>query len=417
MANFPAPAAYPYALKDPFPSADANSLIEAILKTHNADDGSAHQPTGTSDWSGGSGFGWAFADAFPFSGELDVTDGLLFTSATSGLVQFGALVPVRVYNTLTIKASIGGLVIEHGASETVHGTLALSSDSTVNVFTAGFNVKSAGAIAFENGSTLSGTSGAFAQWSGEFDISGSGGLLSFVGASHLTGGASAEGGWAGVFAFTGSAALTIEGTRTFSTASGVASTFNGDVTFNKDPVAASSKVYKLDPARNWTRRAGRIAGTSYDTNPLAIVGIYQANSPGTVLTIVSGLMASGLVAVFEFDLPPDGGTISEVKVNAIGGSVGSDLTAVPTYRVIRWQEGIDAAPEDMSVTTGDAHTGGQANWTTEVETTIAITAHATIDTSYRYGVVMVTPPHITGTTAALFLNVTATGTIDRVTGR
>lgn len=106
----------------------------------------------------------------------------------------------------------------------------------------------------------------------------------------------------------------------------------------------------------------------------------------------------------------------EVKVNGIGGSIGSDLDTIATFRVIRWKDGVNAAPENMSNVENDAHGLTQANWTNEVETTLTVIAHATVDSEYRYGV-LVTPADIGSVTVAHFFNAVATGTNDRVTGR
>ena len=108
MANHDPLTGYPYGAKAPFPHGSANEASERIVKSHNADEGSAHAPTGTSAWSGAMGFGWSFADAFPFAGDLDVTDGVTFDAPSSGSIIFGKLVAVDVRGPLSFKAGTAG---------------------------------------------------------------------------------------------------------------------------------------------------------------------------------------------------------------------------------------------------------------------------------------------------------------------
>lgn len=142
MSNFTPLSGYPYASQDPLPHGDVNDLSEDIVKAHNADEGSDHAPTGESAWSGAMGFGWAFANAFPFSGALDVTDGLVLDSATSGSVVYGSLVSVDVRGPWTLKGASGAPGSFNAESTTVStwlsgSTQTIASGATWNLTGAG----------------------------------------------------------------------------------------------------------------------------------------------------------------------------------------------------------------------------------------------------------------------------------------
>lgn len=143
MANHDPLTGYPYGAKAPFPHGSANEASERIVKSHNADEGSAHAPTGTSAWSGAGGFGWTFADAFPFVGEVSVDGaGLTIVAASSGFVSLGALVALDVHGPTTFKTGGASLAQwESGATATFlsgssftlasGATMALTGNTTV----------------------------------------------------------------------------------------------------------------------------------------------------------------------------------------------------------------------------------------------------------------------------------------------
>jgi hypothetical protein len=105
VSNFAPLNGYPYGLKDPFPSTAANEASEALEKTVNASDGSAHAPTAAIEWSGASGGGFEFSDAFGLSGDVDVSAGLTLDAASSGVVTIGKFVAVDVRGPVTLKAT------------------------------------------------------------------------------------------------------------------------------------------------------------------------------------------------------------------------------------------------------------------------------------------------------------------------
>ena len=167
MSNFPQLPGYPYGLKDPFPSDAANQASESLEKTVNAADGSSHAPTDMIAWSGASGGGFEFSDAFGLSGDADVSAGLTLDAPVSGSVIFGKLVAVDMRGPLSFKASPGGApgsaAWESGASATWQSgsTLTLASGSTFNLSSAGYvrgqlTIKASGgpgSLVLENGTT------------------------------------------------------------------------------------------------------------------------------------------------------------------------------------------------------------------------------------------------------------------------
>lgn len=422
MPNFtPTPGA-PYSSEDPYPHQAANAVSESIVKAHNADEGSAHAPTGVSAWSGAIGFGWTFADGFPFSGDLDVTGGITLDTATTGPIIFGTLVQLRVYGGLTIKTPLGGITLETGTICTMNAgsttnlngatvvrgvmtiektgggpgsvevedtcTLNLQIGSLFTVRTNAATVEALGKIQWKSTAVLQGLAGASGQWAGTWE-------------------------WTGDVTFDAASSLTIEAGADVDIAADVEVT--GDVLLTGDTTFGDGTFPLLDPARTWTRRAGRIAAVNYDPDAVALVtfSAYFANTP--ILRLLSGASVSNKV-MFEFDPPPDGATAIEVVIQSRGPNPLGDVTTNATYHVVRWQEGTLAVPGSMSPITDDAHDLTQAQWQTKQTTTIAVNANATIDRAYRYGV-LVTLPDIAGTTVTLDVDIKMTGTVDGITGR
>ena len=167
MSNFAPLNGYPYGLKDPFPSTAANEASEALEKTVNASDGSAHAPTAAIEWSGASGGGFEFSDAFGLSGDVDVSAGLTLDAASSGVVTFGKFVAVDVRGPVTFKASPSGapgsFAVESGASGTWQSgsTLTIASGATLNLTGSGYvrgqlTIKASGgpgSLTIESGTT------------------------------------------------------------------------------------------------------------------------------------------------------------------------------------------------------------------------------------------------------------------------
>ena len=73
MGNHTNPHGGPYASGDPLLYTELNALIESVIKSPNFDEGSSHAPTDNIELSGSMGGGFVFDDAFPFSGELDLS--------------------------------------------------------------------------------------------------------------------------------------------------------------------------------------------------------------------------------------------------------------------------------------------------------------------------------------------------------
>lgn len=384
MGNFVPLPGYPYANKDPLPHGDVNTLSEALVKAHNADEGSDHAPTATSTWSGSMGFGWSFADAFPLDGEVDVSAGLVLDAAVSGSVVFGKLVAVDVRGPLTFKQSPGGAPgsaqWESGASATflASSTLTLASGATASL-TGTTNVRGPFTI-------KAGASGQLIVEAGTTNLIA--GLCDFLATSEQR--------------FTAGSKLT----GTIEVSGGASS-----ITF-KDSIEI-----ELDPARAWHRHATRVAATSYDAGvPQAADNMFSPLFAAPSLYTLAG-STSPVVTIFEIEPPPDGSLIVSATVKSIYGSIVLSTLAVATYELVKWQNGLTAAPVSISPLTSDTHATNGSDWNTVKTVTVTADANTITDRAYRYGL-RVTSSFLTGTSARLemFYDIAVAGTAAKITG-
>jgi len=141
MGNFVPLPGYPYANKAPFPHGDANTVSEDLVKAHNADEGSSHVPTGDSGWSGAAGFGWTFADSFPFTGSLLIPDSTSLGFGTDGAATISIGQGVQTFFVDLVSLSGSPTVQSRLKLGTYSRTAAhktrINSSATVNAMTQG----------------------------------------------------------------------------------------------------------------------------------------------------------------------------------------------------------------------------------------------------------------------------------------
>ncbi len=94
---------------------------------------------------------------------------------------------------------------------------------------------------------------------------------------------------------------------------------------------------------------------------------------------------TGAKCILEFTPPPDGATAISASVQS-RGATSLPVTDLPTYRLIRWKD--FGAIENMSVIATDDHDGTGGDWVTDHETVLTVNAHATVDLTYRYGILV-----------------------------
>jgi len=425
VANHQNPHGGPYALKDPLLYAELNDLIDAVIASPNFDAGSAHAPTDDIELSGSMGGGFLFDDLFPLRGDVDVTDGFILDAATSGFVRFTERVSVDVFSTLSFKAvsgseGPGAAVWETGSSATFNGTssLTLASTTTTNLngtvnlrgnvlFRSSANGGPA-QVLFEDGTLLHVDdncqlyiytndmrvrSGAVCTWeSSSTSTWASGSTANVSGAWNWKSGANVDVESGGSFEF--------ESGSTLALLAGSTATSAGSFTFTAD-------TYPLLSSRTWTRRATGIAGTTHSTG-FDVPDMITTLDPTTAVPIFETrpATATGEKSTIALKTPPHGSTIVTVSVVADGTT--TTAPTFPTYRVVRWRDGEDAY-ENMSDTVTDTH-DGTGDWGSNTRTTVlTINAHATIDSSYRYGV-RVFHPYAGATSAVRVFDVFAEGT-------
>lgn len=412
MANFPPLAGYPFGLKAQLSHNDVNTLSEQGEKTVNATDGSSHAPTGDLEWSGANGGGFKFSTTNPFifKGKLDVTSGLTVTSPSSGTWTFDDPVNVLLNGNMAIGVSS---VVLWGTGSTTTGAIDWQAKVTASGATAAewafstsnpvpfhgkLNVTSG--LTFATGGSVTVASGVAFVLVGNMAVD-SGSVIAFGNGATLTGGTIDS-----QVTITQSGNMTISGDVTHP----------GDLTLTGATTFASSTKPLLDPARSWTRRATRIAAVEGDlsVDPICKTLFSQFFTDTPIFTFIDGA-ASALRCMFEFDPPPDGATAATVTIQSRGTDPGGTVDTLATYHVVRWQEGTLAVPESMATVTGDAHTGGQANFQTKVTTTISLASHLTIDLAWRYGV-LATAPLSSGVSVNMSLDIKMTGTVAAIAG-
>jgi len=290
--------------------------------------------------------------------------GSTFTLASGATANLTGSTLVR--GTLTIKASggPGSLVIEAGTTNPFAGLIQLLSTSELR---------------FTAGSALTGT----------IEVSGDTSSITLKDGMTLTAEAGADGDWDGTWVFRGTSMTLAEGL---------------DVT--------------LSPARSWTRRGYRVAATTYNASLAAAIGdAFSSVYTSTPTILLNGSISSiTQKAIIEIETPPDGATAVSVSVKC-QGLTSEAITATPTYRLIRWQGSLTGATSNMSAIATDVHDGTAPNWVTTETTTFVVTANATIDRTYRYGVLVTFPVNSTGDTSMAELDIELTGTTTTITGR
>jgi hypothetical protein len=252
--------------------------------------------------------------------HLDVESGAILQIDNGG---FG-----NVYGALTlISSGPGTFTAQSGTTSTWNSgataTHALGSTTNHNGVV---NLNSGGAVSCKSGSTFGGSTGAFAQWAGEWWFAGTAKFVS--------------GTW---------------------------------------PL--------LDPVRTWTRYASTIALTSYNNHASsgpasADLWVALSDSAAAPCFQTASATNSGDYSLIEFHDLPAGASLTRVEVDTKGGS--GTVPVYPTYRIVRWRTG-DATLDNVSALTTDDHSVS-GNWNTDVATTtLTPSAAHTIDNTYRYG--------------------------------
>lgn len=453
MAHFVYPAGTPLGTVSfgyVVPHTDWQTTIQQVFKGINGDDGGTWAP-GAFITVGGSGFqltgtGHSLATSARLNvetgaeirlknGSLLKADGAggdirleVLTNVATLTIQSGAVQKVEaggaldVYGGLTFKDTSGP-----GNATWEANTTAIFSSGSILTAASGSTVNLSGNAYVRGTLTIksSGGPGAFvAEATTSFDIAtalarvNSGGALTFQSGSTLSGAASSFGQWSGVWWMANGSTTTFKNGSALSAESGAAATWAGDFTFTGDTTIGNSKNLLLDPARDWERAITRLEAETFEGGgsiATAMFSQYHTDTP--MVQTTASLANTDHQLVLAMETPPDGGIITEV-VMTTRGVTNEALSVKPKFRVIRWRDGFSAA-EYMSLLTTDDHSGTGSNWITEVSTTIAITAHATIDSGYRYGVLVTMPMNTAGTplTTAMWVAGLASGTIAKVTGK
>lgn len=409
MANHTNPHGGPYASKDPVLYTELNALIDALIKSPNFDEGSAHAPTADIELSGSMGGGFAFADLFPFYGDVDVTNGLIFDAAVSGFARFTERVSVDVFSTLTIKAASGGegpgnFTAETGTTSTWNSgaTASFASGSTTNLTgtvnfrgTVHFRSTANGGPAqvnFETDTLLQvSAGGSFWIYTSDARVR-NGATVLWESGSTSTWNSGSEVNFAGVVDFNGTSDIDFESGALVEFKSGSALTLEAGATWALvGGVTFQSGTYPLLSSRSWKRRATHVASAS-QTSGFGTPDLVAVPDPTTAVPtfLTRPITTGGDISTLEFDPPPHGATMTQVVIETDGTTTVAP-TPYPTYRIVRWRSGT-AAYETMSSTTTDAH-DGTGDWGSNPRsTTLTVTSLGTIDREYRYGL-RVTHPY------------------------
>lgn len=351
---------------NPVTAAQMNALDLDHVKTINIVDGGATYNPTTLIQIGGAGFQWNGPSAFASTSTTTFSSGA--TIAMQGALNVtspGAIYllsngRIIVQNTGEIAVQTGGdLVVESG------GTMHWESGSLIQA---------------EDGSTFQLADGS---------VFNSAGIVNFGATSEIF----------GAPRLASAATLTAQSGSTIAAASGSTVTFSGTTTF------ANSTWPALSPARTWSRRNLRMLGTADPTEAEELFTL-TGGGGNPIPTVRIGSTAAAFYTLLEIDDLPDGQTISSVVVRSLGNVGAPIINRAATYRVVRWTD--ETTLEAMSAATNDAH--NSANWsTTTLDTTITITAHSTIDRSYRYGVEIMSQLNASDDWMNIF-SVLATGT-------
>lgn len=277
--------------------------------------------------------------------KLDVESGALLQVYNGGFLNISGAITL-------IGSGPGTFTAQSGTTTTFNAGSTVNFAGTANNVTGTLKIKSGGSLTVESGGTISCASGSTLTSAGSATLSGTNTLS---GNTSVTGAASVEG----------------AGTLTF----------------------ADGKWQKLSPARPWEKRASKIALTTY-TNATTIgpddPDCWQATSTVSTAPVFRTRPSNntGPTTLLEFEPLPAGGTMTTVSILADGTT--TTAPSHPTYRIVRWKDAVNGF-ENMSSVTIDIHSlffdWGSNRRTTE----ITVTAHSTIDSSYRYGLLVVHP--------------------------
>jgi hypothetical protein len=420
MANHVSPHGGPYSSKDPFLYTELDALIDALIKSPNFDEGSAHAPTADIELSGSMGGGFVFADDFPFSGEIDAAGDVTVNASSAALWTFTAdvtvqtLGPVEFYGVTTLKSggtfvTAAGSTTTFGAQVYFDGLVDFRSGSDVEIksgatwdFDAGATVGLAATMTVTGQITVSGTGNISVASSGQI-LGASGSILTWLGTANLqnevnfTSGSDVEVKSGAAWDFESGSTLGLAGTTSIT----------GATTF-------ASGTYPLLSSRAWTERTTVIAVTSYgviggDVGP-ADANMWTRRDAGTSVPtyITDTQQAAGAESLIEFTNLPHGQTITTVSLETNGTNANTP-DFYPTYRLVRWQAG-DTAFANMSNITTDEH-ATTLDWSAANQITeITVTALGTIDRAYRYGVRVIHPYHTATGTGLRVYDIWAEGT-------
>jgi hypothetical protein len=191
-------------------------------------------------------------------------------------------------------------------------------------------------------------------------------------------------------------------TTTAASGSTVTAASGSTVNLGGTTTLTNSQNLALSPARSWERHSLRIALVSYIADEAAPADNYEGpERPAAWVSNHTTPPETGFESPFIRTEPtntdtyaeqhyhwvglddlPIGGTFSQVVVTNTG--FGTTPTTTAKFRIIRIAS--DGTVENMSNLTDRTGT-----WTSSVETTVTVNAHATISSAYRYALVVVHP--------------------------
>jgi hypothetical protein len=388
MAHFAYPAGTPTGVVPAnyvLPSTDWQTNIGQVFKAINGDDGGTWAP-GAFITVGGSGF------EFTGTGHSLAASARLNVESTGEIrLKAGALLRVDGSSgdiRLEVSSNVATLTAQSGSEVYLAGATLVQDQmtlmSTANGGPGSILVQTDAGITFQSGSGLILSDGSTTSFAGDTLVT-STGAVTFQNSSSLTSGASAFAQWSGTWWFAG------------------------------ECVFVGGTWPKLAGDRSWTRRSMDIALCTHnngDTNGSPDdpdIWVETSDIANTPILRTRSATTSDNQSIIEFRDLPEGGEVTEIEVISKGS--GTAITAVPTYRFIRWQTG-DANMSHLSAITTDVHT--TANFTASTDTTtITPSSSTTIDRTYRYGL-LITHPYDAGGCSARFYDIVITGTSDSI---
>jgi len=383
---------------DPIPDGHVPDSVEYTLlwdqsfKAINGDDGGTWAP-GAFITVGGAGFeftgtGHSLAASARLNvestGEIRLKNGaLLKADGTSGDIRLEVLT-----NVATLTAQTGTLVqINKNADLDVYGTLTLKNNGGGLGNPGGtLSVENTGVIALSSGAAFSSASGSTVNLNGTTNVRGAVTLMS-----------TANG---------GPGAISLEEDSYILGVANSTVTLQGDTYISTLKLVGASSWPVLNTARSWSRYAVRVSAATRTFGadesgkygaPDAIEYPSDLFATPAFLTIDGGTWGTGKWCILEFEPLPDGATISSVSIKTKG--VVNDLTTKATFTLVRWQDGSAADAATVSSPETDDHVN--ANWNTVRTTTITVSA--TVDRSYRYGLLVTLPRDSGGVALAMWI--------------